>query len=301
MPPAEYPAPQTARPCPPMAIFHGADTSGRPHRPRRRPGPVDLGHRLTGPNAMTSQPRLLTVNIVDRIHPGYFHDTAIDKQPVNGPVELTATGLAGDRQLDPHHGGSDKAVYAYATEDANWWATQLGRTIPPGLFGENLRTQGLDVSGAIIGERWRIGTSCSRCGCPGPLPEPLHAHRYRQLPHPLQHHRPGRRHAQSPRTRPGACRRRSRPTVTVRAKIRRSGAATGTRWSHRSCAQNWPIGRRAASRRRALMADVSKFAGRLAAALVGTCRACCRLAPSGWLGRWSAVGVACWRAQQWPR
>jgi MOSC domain-containing protein YiiM len=29
-------------------------------------------------------------------------------------VELTATGLAGDRQFDPHHGGSDKAVYAYA-------------------------------------------------------------------------------------------------------------------------------------------------------------------------------------------
>ena len=119
---------------------------------------MDLGHRLTGPNATTSQPRLLTVNIVHRIHPGYFHDTAIDKQPVDGPVELTATGLAGDRQLDPHHGGSDKAVYAYAAEDANWWATQLGRTIPPGLFGENLRTHDLDVSGAIIGEKWRIGT-----------------------------------------------------------------------------------------------------------------------------------------------
>jgi MOSC domain-containing protein YiiM len=119
---------------------------------------VDLGHRLTGPNAITSEPRLLTVNIVHRIHPGYFHDTAIDKQPVDRPVELTATGLAGDRQLDPHHGGSDKAVYAYATEDANWWATQLGRTVPPGLFGENLRTQDLDVSGAIIGEKWRIGT-----------------------------------------------------------------------------------------------------------------------------------------------
>ena len=119
---------------------------------------MDLGHRLTGPNATTSQPRLLTVNIVHRIHPRYFHDTAIDKQPVDGPVELTATGLAGDRQLDPHHGGSDKAVYAYAAEDANWWATQLGRTIPPGLFGENLHTHDLDVSGAIIGEKWRIGT-----------------------------------------------------------------------------------------------------------------------------------------------
>jgi MOSC domain-containing protein YiiM len=106
---------------------------------------------------MTCQPRLLTVNIVARLHPGYFHDTAIDKQPVDGPVQLTATGLAGDRQLGPHHGGPDRAVYAYATEDASWWASQLGRTIPPGLFGENVRTQDLDVSGAIIGEKWRIG------------------------------------------------------------------------------------------------------------------------------------------------
>jgi MOSC domain-containing protein YiiM len=119
---------------------------------------VDPGQHLAGSNGMISQPRLLTVNIVHRIHPGCFHDTAIDKQPVDGPVELTATGLAGDRQLDPHHGGSDKAVYAYATEDANWWATELGRNIPPGLFGENLRTQNLEVSGAIIGEKWRIGT-----------------------------------------------------------------------------------------------------------------------------------------------
>jgi MOSC domain-containing protein YiiM len=155
--PAEHTAPQAARPCPPMAICHGANTSGRPHRPRPIPGPVDLGHHVTGPNATPSHPRLLTVNIVHRTHPGYFHDTAIDKQPVGGPVQLTATGVAGDRQLG-HHGGPDKAVYAYATEDANWWATQLGRTIPPGLFGENLRTHDLDVSGAIIGEKWRIGT-----------------------------------------------------------------------------------------------------------------------------------------------
>ena len=131
---------------------------GAPAHPRGRgPDPVGLGHRITGPNAMTRQPRLLTVNIVHRIHTGYVHDTAIDKQPVHGPVELTATGLAGDRQLDPHHGSSDRAVYAYATEDANWWASELGRTIPAGLFGENFRTQDLDVSGAIIGEKWRIG------------------------------------------------------------------------------------------------------------------------------------------------
>lgn len=107
---------------------------------------------------MTSHPRLLAVTVVCRIRPGYFHDTAIDKRPVDGPVEVTAAGLAGDRQLDQHHGGRDRAVYAYAAEDADWWAAQLGRAITPGLFGENLRTQDLEVSGAIIGETWRIGT-----------------------------------------------------------------------------------------------------------------------------------------------
>jgi MOSC domain-containing protein YiiM len=120
---------------------------------------TETGQLWLAPDAMTGQPRLLTVNIVHHIRPGCFNDTAIDKQPVDGPVELTATGLAGDRQLGPHHGGSDRAVYAYGTEDASWWATQLDRTIPPGLFGENLRTQDLDVSGAIIGAKWRIGTA----------------------------------------------------------------------------------------------------------------------------------------------
>lgn len=66
--------------------------------------------------------------------------------------------MAGDRQCDTrYHGGPDKALYAYAIEDAEWWAAELGREIPPGLFGENLTTRGLDITGALIGERWQIG------------------------------------------------------------------------------------------------------------------------------------------------
>ncbi|MGH3095461.1 MAG: MOSC domain-containing protein [Streptosporangiales bacterium] len=103
--------------------------------------------------------RLVTVNVVHRVRPGHFHDTAIDKRPVEGPVGVDEQGLAGDRQVDRSHGGPDKAVYAYSTEDADWWAVDLGRPIPPGLFGENLRTVGLPVSDAVIGERWRIGTA----------------------------------------------------------------------------------------------------------------------------------------------
>src|SRR3712207_4659877 len=75
--------------------------------------------------------------------------TAIDKRAVDGPVRLDVDGLAGDTQCDRrHHGGTYQAVYAYADEDAAWWSRELGRPIPPGLFGENLRTSGVDVSGA---------------------------------------------------------------------------------------------------------------------------------------------------------
>jgi MOSC domain-containing protein YiiM len=84
--------------------------------------------------------------------------TAIDKRPVPDPVEVTPTRFGQDRCLDvQHHGGRDQVVYAYADEDAAFWAAALGREITPGLFGENLRTSGLDVNGAEIGERWRFG------------------------------------------------------------------------------------------------------------------------------------------------
>ncbi len=86
--------------------------------------------------------------------------TAIDKRPVPGPVEVGSLGLTGDDQSDKrHHGGEDQAVYLYADEDADWWAAELGRDIAPGLFGENLRTTGIDLSTTLIGQRWRIGES----------------------------------------------------------------------------------------------------------------------------------------------
>ncbi|MFE8921240.1 MOSC domain-containing protein [Streptomyces rochei] len=92
--------------------------------------------------------------------------TGIDKRPVEGAVRVTApgskgtgaSGLAGDVVCDTHHhGGTDQAVYAVAREDLDDWERELGRPLPNGSFGENLTTAGVDVSGALIGERWRIG------------------------------------------------------------------------------------------------------------------------------------------------
>jgi MOSC domain-containing protein YiiM len=85
--------------------------------------------------------------------------SAIGKAPVDGRVRVEGVNVAGDDQGDRRvHGGPDKAVYAYASEDAAWWARELGREVVPGMFGENLTTEGVDVSGAVIGERWRVGT-----------------------------------------------------------------------------------------------------------------------------------------------
>ena len=85
--------------------------------------------------------------------------SAIGKAPVEGRVRVSGVNVAGDDQADRRvHGGPDKAVYAYASEDRAWWSQQLDRVLPPGMFGENLSTEGVDVSGAIVGEHWRIGT-----------------------------------------------------------------------------------------------------------------------------------------------
>jgi MOSC domain-containing protein YiiM len=115
----------------------------------------------------TMSARVLAVNVVHTIIDGPHRRTAIDKRPVDGPVRVSELGLAGDTHCDRRsHGGPDQAVYAYATEDSAWWADELGRELPPGVFGENLTTAWLDVNGAEIGERWRVGDPAT-----GPLLE----------------------------------------------------------------------------------------------------------------------------------
>ncbi len=129
--------------------------------------------------------------------------TGIDKRPVSHPVAVTApgpkgtgaVGLAGDRAHDvQHHGGADQALYAYAREDLDSWEERLGRRLHDGSsFGENLTTVGVDVNGALIGERWRIGSdvllevTCPRIPCAtfsGWLGEPDWLRRFLQAGQP---------------------------------------------------------------------------------------------------------------------
>ncbi len=108
--------------------------------------------------------KVLSVNLTHSVHTGEWTGsegkTGIDKRAVDGPVTFANEEVTGDVIVDRnHHGGFDQAVYAYSREDADWWQKQLGITIDNGRFGENLTTSGIDVNQALVGERWKIGST----------------------------------------------------------------------------------------------------------------------------------------------
>ena len=108
---------------------------------------------------MTSA-RVLSVNVGRaRELPGQSDLTAIDKQPLTERVRVGEYGVEGDEVGDKKfHGGTYQAVYAFAQEDLDLWAGRLHRAVPPGFFGENLTTSGIDVNEALVGETWRVGS-----------------------------------------------------------------------------------------------------------------------------------------------
>jgi MOSC domain-containing protein YiiM len=109
-------------------------------------------------------PRVVSVN-VGSIREVAWHGTIVRtgiwKSPIGDrAVPVRGVNLAGDDQADRRvHGGADKAVYAYAEEDYRYWADEEGVRTQPGLFGENLTVRGLELRNAVVGERWRIGTT----------------------------------------------------------------------------------------------------------------------------------------------
>ncbi len=107
--------------------------------------------------------KLLTISIGTPREFEYKGRTAISaiwKSPVQGRISAQGVNLEEDDQADREaHGGFDKAIYAYASEDLQWWEQQIEQKIEHGQFGENFTTQELDVSNALVGERWVVGST----------------------------------------------------------------------------------------------------------------------------------------------
>ena len=91
--------------------------------------------------------QVISTNVaVRRPDPSGRHEfSGIDKQPQDfidlaapGPHYGDGSGVRGDIIGDTqHHGGNDKAVYAYSREDLDYWQSELSRPLASGGFGEN--------------------------------------------------------------------------------------------------------------------------------------------------------------------
>lgn len=100
--------------------------------------------------------------------------SGIDKRPVAqlavfepGPSYGDGPGVVDDVVGDSkHHGGAQKAVYAFAREELDWWAAELGVDLPDGSFGENLTTQGIDLERLLINQQVRIGSALLEVSVP---------------------------------------------------------------------------------------------------------------------------------------
>ena len=88
---------------------------------------------------------------------GKSMQTGICKIPVRGPVQVSVDGLPDDAILAVrHHGGPDQAIYAYSSDDYDWWASSMGLDVFPGLFGENLTIRDMP-SDMTVGDRLLLG------------------------------------------------------------------------------------------------------------------------------------------------
>lgn len=84
--------------------------------------------------------------------------TGIRKRPVTQPTQLTREGFLGDDVADKkHHGGPDKAICVYSGAHYGAWERELGCTLPPAAFGENLTVAALDEEALCIGDTLRLG------------------------------------------------------------------------------------------------------------------------------------------------
>jgi MOSC domain-containing protein YiiM len=95
---------------------------------------------------------------------GKVYDTGIFKKPVSEPQTLKIFGLPGDAVMDRRfHGGVDKALCVYFSDNFPHLKTALGLSCSAGSFGENLTISGLDEKRIHIGDSFKIGTAEIQC------------------------------------------------------------------------------------------------------------------------------------------
>jgi MOSC domain-containing protein YiiM len=122
-----------------------------------------MGSGAGGTGGAAAEVRIVSVNVGRPaflgLHRGRPVTSGIVKSPVkSGSLWLDWINLEGDGQADRKvHGGPDKAVYAYPCEHFPAWSKELGESLGPASFGENVTVTGWLEADVRIGDRWRWG------------------------------------------------------------------------------------------------------------------------------------------------
>lgn len=90
----------------------------------------------------------------------YGEPSGIYKEPRDGPVFASRTGLIGDEHQYPPHGGTERAIMFYdAAHYADWRCEDAPDTdlFQYGGFGENLVVAGMTEANVCIGDTYRVG------------------------------------------------------------------------------------------------------------------------------------------------
>lgn len=98
------------------------------------------------------------------------HRSGIFKKPISGPATVTLNGIEGDEHADKRvHGGREKAVHHYASENYERLAAQypaIAHEFRPGSIGENISTNGLTEQNVHIGDIFCIGSVVAQVAQP---------------------------------------------------------------------------------------------------------------------------------------
>jgi len=118
--------------------------------------------------------------------------TGMFKEPKSGAVFLGTEGLLGDEVADTkHHGGPEKAVFAYPIRHYTYWNETEGMEMAYGGMGENLAVLEMDEFTVCIGDVYRFGEAVIQVSQPRqPCWKP--ARRYRQKELALKIQKTGR-------------------------------------------------------------------------------------------------------------
>ena len=85
--------------------------------------------------------------------------SSIYRDPVEGPVQVLSSGLAGDKATQPNHGGPDSAICVHLLDHYRFWNGQYGMALQAGDVGENFTLDRISEDQICAGDIVRVGTA----------------------------------------------------------------------------------------------------------------------------------------------